>query len=141
MTSQDHAYDPGLPQRTEQGRLFGALCTALSEAGVPNVEGKRDGLRKRLERARKYLMLVALMGTWVLNCVPDVTVTRIDKLSFAVLEQFARKVDASGAVSGALVGAVSGAEGCEGRGGGRRGAQCRLTGALGSNAAAESDTA
>jgi uncharacterized membrane protein len=40
-----------------------------------------------------------------------VTITRVDKLSFAVLEQFARKVDDSGAVSGALVGAVSGAVG------------------------------
>lgn len=50
-------------QGTEQGRLYGALCSALSEAGVPNVDGKRAGLRKRLERARKYLMLVALIGT------------------------------------------------------------------------------
>ena len=54
---------------------------------MPNVDGKRDGLRKRLERARKYLMLAVLMGTWVLNCTPEVTVTRVDKLSFAVLEQ------------------------------------------------------
>lgn len=99
----------------------------------------------------------------MLNCVPDVTVTRVDKLSFAVLEQFARKVDVSGAVSGATCGAergavsgavggtvsgavggaVGGAEGREGRGGGRGGGQarCRLTGALGTNAAAESDTA
>jgi hypothetical protein len=72
-----HPYDFELPKSTEQGRLFGALCTALSEAGVPNVDGKRDGLGKRLERARKYLMLVALMGTWVLNCVPEVMVTRV----------------------------------------------------------------
>ena len=98
MTRQDHAYDPGLPQRTEQGRLFGALCTALSEAGVPNVDGKRNGLRKRLARARKYLMFTVLMRTWVLNCAPEVTVTRIDKLSFVVLEQFARSAEGNGSV-------------------------------------------
>ncbi len=136
MTLQDHAYNPGLPQRTEQGRLFGALCTALSEAGVPNVDGKRNGLRKRLERARKYLMLVALMGTWVLKCVPEVTVTQVDKPSFAVLEQFARTVDGSGAVGDA----VGGAEAVE-RHGGHGGAQFRLTSAFRSDAAAKPDKA
>lgn len=60
---------------------------------VHNVEGTGDGLWKRLGRARKYLMLVALMGTWVLSCAPKETVTRIDKLSSAALEQFARNFD------------------------------------------------
>jgi len=48
-------------------------------AALSKVEGKREALRKRLERARKYLMLVALMGTWALNCAPEVAVTRVYK--------------------------------------------------------------
>lgn len=47
-------YDTAPPQKREQGRLFGALGTALAEAGGPNIDGKRETLQKRLERARLF---------------------------------------------------------------------------------------
>ncbi len=64
------------------------------------------------------------------------TFTRVDKLSFAVLQQSARTRDGSGAVSRAMGGAERGA----GRGAGRGRAQSRLTDASGSDAAAQPDT-
>lgn len=106
--SQENAYDAKLPQKSEQSRLFNALCQALADGGLPNINGKKEALRKRLERARKYLMLVALMGTWVLDHVPDVSVTRVDKVSFKALEHFARTVVGQGAGGDTVTGSISG---------------------------------
>ena len=49
----------------------------------------------------------------MLNCAPEVTVTRVDKLSFAVMEQFTRTVESS-VLDGALL-AVDGGAGDDGQ--------------------------
>ena len=45
----------------------------------------REAIKKRLQRARKFLMIVELFGTTVLNAAPDVSVSRLDLISLQVL--------------------------------------------------------
>jgi hypothetical protein len=45
----------------------------------------RKAIKKRLQRARKFLMIVELFGTTVLNAAPDVSVSRLDLVSLQLL--------------------------------------------------------
>jgi hypothetical protein len=45
----------------------------------------REAIKKRLQRARKFLMIVELFGTTVLNAAPDVSVSRLDLVSLQLL--------------------------------------------------------
>jgi hypothetical protein len=45
----------------------------------------REAIKKRPQRARKFLMIVELFGTTVLNAAPDVSVSRLDLVSLQLL--------------------------------------------------------
>jgi hypothetical protein len=45
----------------------------------------REAIKKRLQRARKFLIIVELFGTTVLNAAPDVSVSRLDLVSLQLL--------------------------------------------------------
>jgi len=54
--------------------------------GTGNSSGtSREAIKKRLQRARKFLMIVELFGTTVLNAAPDVSVSRLDFVSLQLL--------------------------------------------------------
>jgi hypothetical protein len=45
----------------------------------------REAIKKRLQRARKFLMIVELFGTTVLNAAPGVSVSRLDLVSLQLI--------------------------------------------------------
>jgi hypothetical protein len=54
--------------------------------GNSNSSGtSREAIKKRLQRARKFLMIVELFGTTVPNAAPDVSVSRLDLVSLQLL--------------------------------------------------------
>jgi len=56
------------------------------KSGNGNSSGtSREAIKKRLQRARKFLMIVELFGTTVLNAAPDVSVSRLDLVSLQLL--------------------------------------------------------
>jgi len=56
------------------------------KSGNGNTSGtSREAIKKRLQRARKFLMIVELFGTTVLNAAPDVSVSRLDLVSLQLL--------------------------------------------------------
>jgi len=56
------------------------------KCGNGNSSGtSREAIKKRLQRARKFLMIVELFGTTVLNAAPDVSVSRLDFVSLQLL--------------------------------------------------------
>ena len=64
--------------RVQQQRLFTLLCErpAFVASAVPGPA--RFALQKRLQRARKFLLLVDVFGPFVLNAIPDVSASRLD---------------------------------------------------------------
>ena len=67
--------------KPEQSRLMTRLLVAMPQP--PAVS--RSTLQKRLQRARKYVVVVGVFGTSVLSAVPEVTVSRLDGLSLGEL--------------------------------------------------------
>jgi hypothetical protein len=51
----------------------------------------REAIKKRLQRARKFLLIVELFGTTVLNAAPEVSVSRLDGIGLQILVGFARE--------------------------------------------------
>jgi hypothetical protein len=49
----------------------------------------RCNLKKRLQRSRKFLLLVKTFGVIILRAVPEVTVTRLDPVNFEDLTKLA----------------------------------------------------
>jgi hypothetical protein len=47
----------------------------------------RFALQKRLQRARKFLLLVEVFGPFVLNVVPEVSVSRLDLIKLDDLQK------------------------------------------------------
>jgi hypothetical protein len=57
-----------------------------NDNGNGNSSGtSRDDIKKRLQRARKFLMIVELFGKTVLNAAPGVSVSRLDLVSLQML--------------------------------------------------------
>ena len=52
-------------------------------------EGFRTRLQKRLQRARKFALLVDVFGASILLFVPEVSVTRVDLIKMGDLQKFA----------------------------------------------------
>lgn len=77
---------PGESSKAEQARHFARLCASLEGGGVPDIDKNREALRKRLERARKFHLLVSLFGTWVLDEVPAVSVSHVDGVGLKYLQ-------------------------------------------------------
>ena len=62
------------------------------KSGNGNSSGtSREAIKKRLQRARKFLMIVELFGTTVLNAAPDVSVSRLDLVSLQLLAGLVRE--------------------------------------------------
>jgi hypothetical protein len=86
---------PAWDSKPEQKRLVdlvlahGELADYI-KSGNGNGNGNSSGtsrkaIKKRLQRARKFLMIVELFGTTVLNAAPDVSVSRLDLVSLQLL--------------------------------------------------------
>ncbi|KAJ9091664.1 hypothetical protein QFC21_007139 [Naganishia friedmannii] len=104
--------------RSEQQRLFALLCKQIESVldhGSGSSDTRRSALQKRLQRARKFLLLVDTFGMSVLNSVPEVSVSRVDVLRMEELRSLAdglcmekevesirHKLDSSSCRSGSL---------------------------------------
>jgi hypothetical protein len=71
--------------KTEQTRLIELLIgqPGLSEHFAGG--STKEALKKRLQRGRKFCMVVDLFGTIALNAAPQVSVTRLDSVGIEVL--------------------------------------------------------
>jgi hypothetical protein len=79
---------PALHPRTEQRIIFDLLWDD------PDFRLASDlttiwALKKRLQRGRKFLLLVTIFGTNVLHAVPEVSVRRLDLVSLEELKKLA----------------------------------------------------
>jgi hypothetical protein len=78
--------------RSQQQRLFALLCKQIDSVvnyGSGSSNTRRSALQKRLQRARKFLLLVDIFGMAVLNSVPEVSVSRVDVLRMEELRSLA----------------------------------------------------
>lgn len=80
--------------RSEQQRLFALLCNQINSDSVCSQSSgssttRRPALQKRLQRARKFLLLVDAFGMSVLDSVPEVSVSRVDLLRMEELRSLA----------------------------------------------------
>jgi hypothetical protein len=66
--------------RVQQQRLFTLLCERPAFVASAVHGPARFALQKRLQRARKFLLLVDVFGPFVLNVVPEVSVSRLDMI-------------------------------------------------------------
>ena len=66
--------------------LFDLLCGAECFQASPLSIRDRRTLQKKLQRARKFSLLVTALGHDVLGFEPEVSVTRIDRLKLEELE-------------------------------------------------------
>ena len=64
--------------RVQQQRLFTLLCERPAFIASASPGPARFALQKRLQRARKFLSLVDVFGPFVLNVVPEISVSRLD---------------------------------------------------------------
>jgi hypothetical protein len=78
--------------RSKQQRLFALLCKQIDSVvnyGSGSSNTRRSALQKRLQRARKFLLLVDIFGMAVLNSVPEVSLSRVDVLRMEELRSLA----------------------------------------------------
>lgn len=70
--------------------VFGSVVVAIrATAAEPALQTMSEaGLKKRLERSRKFFVLAECFGRRVLGLVQQVCVTRLDKLSFASIRRY-----------------------------------------------------
>lgn len=70
--------DKDWQSRGQQQRSFALLCEKPAFAASALPGPARFALQKRLQRARKFLLLVGIFGPFVLNVVPEVSVSRLE---------------------------------------------------------------
>jgi hypothetical protein len=58
--------------------MFTLLCERPAFVASASAGPARFALQKRLQRARKFLLLVDIFGPFVLNVVPEISVSRLD---------------------------------------------------------------
>ncbi|KAJ9091913.1 hypothetical protein QFC21_007026 [Naganishia friedmannii] len=88
----DNTKDRDWNHRSEQQRLFALLCKQIESVANHNSGSSnmgRSALQKRLQRARKFSLLVDTFGMSVLNSVPEVSVSRVDVLPMEELRSLA----------------------------------------------------
>jgi len=73
--------------RSQQQRSFALLCEKPAFAASALPGPARFALQKRLQRARKFLLLVEIFGPFVLNVVPEVSVSRLDLIKLNDLQK------------------------------------------------------
>ncbi|WOO86350.1 uncharacterized protein LOC62_08G009831 [Vanrija pseudolonga] len=77
--------------RTEQKVIFELLCSEPAFQEASKGLKARWSLQKRLQRARKFTLLVGLFGAVVLHAEPEVSVSRIDALKLTDLYLLAQE--------------------------------------------------
>jgi hypothetical protein len=95
--SKANTKDRDWNHRSEQQRLFALLCNQIdSDSECSQFSGssntRRSALQKRLQRARKFLLVVDAFGLSILDSVPEVSVSRVDVLR---MEELRSLVDGS----------------------------------------------
>jgi hypothetical protein len=75
--------------RTLEKEAFAKLCATPSISDVLSSAAARTRLRKRLQRARKFVTLVDIFGEQVLQWVPEVSVSRLDVVRHEDLQMIA----------------------------------------------------
>jgi hypothetical protein len=68
----------GLHPRTEQKVIFDMLCNEPDFQVASKDLTTQWSVKKRLQRGRKFLLLVKLFGKKILHAVPEVSVTRLE---------------------------------------------------------------
>lgn len=69
--------------------ILEALSTALPESPEGTAPIARATLQKRLQRARKFVALVDILGKEVLYLAPEVSVSRLDAIKLSDLQKMA----------------------------------------------------
>lgn len=64
--------------RTVQAVLFERLCQRPGFESIAKDAAARANLNKRLQRGRKFELLVRIFGQKILSAVPEVSVSRLD---------------------------------------------------------------
>jgi hypothetical protein len=81
-------FGPALHPRTEQRIIFDLLWDDPDFRLASDLT-TQWALKKRLQRGRKFLLLVTIFGTNVLHAVPEVSVRRLDLVSLEELKKLA----------------------------------------------------
>lgn len=81
-----------------QKAVFDLPCDEQDFQAAPSSLRGQWSLKKRLQRARKYVFLVSIFGTSILLAAPEVAVTRVDGLRLTDLCKLAKGGTASGLV-------------------------------------------
>ena len=68
---------------------FARLCSTPSVAEWMKSSATRARLQKRLQRARKFVILVDVFGEQALQWVPEISVSRLDLLRLEDLQKMA----------------------------------------------------
>lgn len=77
--------------RSEQQRLLVLLFTNTAFSTAQFHAPARLALNKRLQRARKFSLLVDVFGTPILHAVPQVAVTKMDGIRLEDLHSLAQR--------------------------------------------------
>jgi hypothetical protein len=64
--------------RAKQQAVFELLCADPCFERVSENVAARSSVKKRLQRARKFAMMVDIFGATILSAVPEVSVTQLD---------------------------------------------------------------
>jgi hypothetical protein len=85
QNARGHSQYPG----TLEKEAFARLCATPSISNVLSSAAARSRLRKRLQRARKFVILVDIFGEQVLQWVPEISVSRLDVVRQEDLQKIA----------------------------------------------------
>jgi hypothetical protein len=83
QAEQEHDWQ----SRSQQQRSFALLCEKPAFVASASQGPARFALQKRLQRARKFVLVVEIFGTFVLNVVPEVSVSRLDLIKLDDLQK------------------------------------------------------
>jgi hypothetical protein len=87
--SSHHTRGHSQHPRTLEKEAFARLCAIPSISDVLSSVAGRSRLRKRLQRARKFVTLVDIFGEQVLQWVPEISVSRLDVVRQEDLQKIA----------------------------------------------------
>jgi SNF2 family DNA or RNA helicase len=79
----------GLHPRTEQKVIFDMLCNEPDFQVASKDLTTQWSVKKRLQRGRKFLLLVKLFGEKILHAGPEVSVTRLELVKLEDLTKLA----------------------------------------------------
>lgn len=89
QTVEDESIQRSHP-RTRQRLYLELLYRTPDVKSLCTTETDRMRIKKRLQRSRKYSTIVDIFGTWILDMVPQVCVSRLDAIRSEDLEAMRR---------------------------------------------------